>query len=116
MTTKTKIELAAAVLRKMGIVDANSSPSSVDTAYVVSEYADLLAELVDDGYAYWPENAIPQAVFQHVVRLLVNETGPAFGVQSTLEDREARKQLLKKPIIKHCRRRHSGLPVRATYF
>ena len=43
MTTKTKIELAAAVLRKMGIVDANSSPSSVDTAYVVSEYADLLA-------------------------------------------------------------------------
>lgn len=45
--SRTKAELAAAVLRDLGIVDALSSPSATDSAFVVQKY--------EDAYAYYED-------------------------------------------------------------
>jgi hypothetical protein len=116
MTTRTKVQLATSVLRKFGALDALESGSSADVAYITAEYEELLAYLEDKSRAYWPEDAIPLAVFQIMVRLVANEVEGAFGKESSVESREARRELIMKELIKHVARPASGLPAKARYY
>lgn len=113
---KTKIELVTATLRKLGILDARSTPNAEDADYVTTEYEAMYAFLQNDNRAYWPEDAIPLSIFQPMVRLIANEVAPAFGRGMSLPDQEAARELLLKQIIKHVARPASGLPAKARHY
>ena len=116
MTTRTREQLATAVLRKLGVIDAIETPSAADQQYVISEYDDKHAELEDQRRAYWPANEIPLAVFQIMVRMIANEVGATYGDGSRVEDRETRFQIIQKQLIRHVARPASGVPTRAKHF
>lgn len=116
MSTRTRAQLATSVLRKLGILDANSSPSAADSDYVISEYDDMLAYLESRDRAYWSADEIPLSIFGPVVRLIANEVAPAFGRGTNVTDQEAIRELLMKPIIQHVARVPSGLPAKAKHY
>ena len=113
---RTRIELASSVLRKLGVIDAHSSPSAADSDYVIAQYDEMHAVLTDTNRAYWDADEIPLAVYQIIVRLVANDVAGAFGRGGNVEDTEARHQLILKDLIKHVARPASGLPAKAVHY
>jgi hypothetical protein len=114
--TKSKTELVTATLRKIGVLDAHSTPSAADLDYVSSEYEAMHAFLEGEERAYWPVDEIPLVVFQTMVRIMANEVAPAFGRGATLPEQESIREILLKQLIKHVARPASGAPSRARYY
>ncbi len=114
--SRTKAELAAAVLRDLGIVDALSSPSATDSAFVVQKYEDAYAYYEDLGLTYWTDTEIPSAVFAMLVDLVANRCMNAFGVAQSFDEMMSREETLLKRLRRHCARGRTGKAIRATYY
>lgn len=115
--SRTKAELAAAVLRDLGIVDALSSPSAADSAFVIQKYEDAYAYYEDLGLTYWTDtDDIPSAVFAMLVDLIANRCMNAFGVAQSFDEMMNREETLLKRLRRHCARGRTGKAIRATYY
>lgn len=79
MTTRTESELAADVLRDLGVIAAEADPSALDSQWVIRRYRNILDELTDDGIAYWSADAIPLNVYEGLIDILALTVGPSFG-------------------------------------
>jgi hypothetical protein len=111
----TTTQLADAVLRELGVVDAEETPDSVDRTYVTDRYAEKYAELSAPGLelTYWAASSIPDAVFLTLRDLMMNEVRGAFGEPMDPAEKEARQAVLLRPLRRHTSVEKSGLPAQA---
>jgi hypothetical protein len=116
--TKTTTELADAVLRELGVVDAEETPDTTDRTYVTDAYALKYAELAAPGgeSTYWPAAAIPDAVFITLRDLLMNEVCGAFGDPVTPETKRQREQIILAQLKRHTSRSASNTKIPVEYF
>ena len=114
--SRTSVQLAATVLKKLGVIDALESPSAVDAAYVQSEYVAKLAEWADRDLVYWTQDDIPEAVFSPVALLMVNEVQGAYGRPQSPDEQMKKEEKLVHMLRRHVRRRTSLLPVKSCDF
>lgn len=113
MTTRSLNELSKAVMEKLAILDANSSPSAADHKMIVDRYTELMAGLQDEEIAYWDIDAIPLLVFGAVTDLVALHSGGAFGRPLVaLTDIEAAEVPIKRRIKRHTRKHASGEEIR----
>jgi hypothetical protein len=108
--SKTATELADAVLRELGVVDAEETPDTVDRTYVSGVYTDKYEELLGTGreLAYWPEEEIPEAIFLAMRNLLMLEVQGAYGEPVDPVEKEARESVLLRAFHRHTARGASG--------
>lgn len=114
--TKTTTELAEAVLREIGVIDATESPEAVDRDFVIAAYGDKFEELADRELAYWAKAAIPNAIFLTVRDLTINEVRGAFGEPMSAADKEAQEIIILRQLRRHTQVRASGHATAADYF
>ena len=118
--SKTKTELSLAVLRELGVIDAEESPTvgDADIDYVILIYEDKFEQLAAPGreYVYWPRDEIPVPVFLALRDLIGNEVRGAFGEPMAPEDKEQRETVILKQLRRHMQLEATGLPTQAEYF
>lgn len=114
--SKTKVEMATAVLRNLGITNAVDSPSAADLAYVTAEYVADLAYWDDLGLVYWADDEIPEAAFPIITALVANRVMNTFGMALGQDEMMAREDNLLIALRRHCARRPSGLPTRVDHY
>lgn len=116
--TKTVTQLATAVLRELGAVDAAETPDSEDITYVESVYRDKWEELSAHGteLTYWPYDTIPNPVFLVLRDLVMLEVMGAFGTPLPPGEKEARETIILKKLRRHTSVQSSGRPTEADYF
>lgn len=108
--SKTSTQLADAVLRELGVVDAEETPDTVDRTYVSGVYTDKHAELSAPGreLAYWPVATIPDGVFIPLRNLIMLEVQGAYGEPVDPVEKEAREAVLLRAFHRHTARGASG--------
>lgn len=124
---KTKLQLSTEVLRRLGRIQANETPSNFDAQRVWSAYDSLYANLAFKEMAYW-KNAtseatalIPQIVFEDIVRVLTQQLSPSFGV-SVEPEMDINGNVVAPGVLgwrnlkRTLHRPASGLPVKSLYF
>ncbi len=114
--TKTTTELAEAVLRELGVIDATESPESVDETFVIDAYGAKFDELQDRELAYWTKTAIPRPIFLTIRDLVMNEVRGAFGEPMSAADKENQEIIILRQLRRHTQVRATGHPVEADYF
>lgn len=114
--TSTTADLAEAVLRELGVIDATESPEATDETYVIEAYNYKYDELVDRELAYWTKTAIPNQIFLSVRDLIINEVRGAFGEPMTAEQKEMQEIIILRQFRRHTQRRASGHVTAADYF
>jgi hypothetical protein len=115
---KTTTELADAVLRDIGVVDAEETPDTVDRNYVIEAYELKWAELSAHGleYTYWPIAEIPDQVFLIVRDLVKMEVVGAFGQSIAPSQKEAEERIILTRLRRHVQKPTSRLAAEALYF
>lgn len=114
--TKTRDELAEAVLLKLVVIDATETAATEDTDYVKDAYDLKYDEMVDQDIAYWSRDAIPNAIFAAVRDLIINEVRESYGEPMSASQKESEEIILLRPFRKHTQRRASGHATEADYF
>lgn len=75
----TRTDLIRQVLEDLTVIDAISNPEANDTA-AVDRRADTITSLAKErGLCWWDEDSIPDYVMPFLVKLVANESAPAFG-------------------------------------
>lgn len=118
MSTKTKAELAEAVLRHLTVIDATEDPDADDEALVVAAYDDKFQEIRAHGVnlTYWKRDTIPGEVFLIMRDLIALEVMPAFGQPIAAAEKEGQEQIIFKRLRRHVSTQSSGRQVEADYF
>jgi hypothetical protein len=119
--SRTKSDLAEEVMRLLGLLDANESPSTEDSSLIENAYDDKWEELRLHERIYWKKDEIPNEVFRAMARIVAEDVAPSFGVQTQPEFGEGGQQVsmgtkglfdLKRVMAREA----SGVPTKATYF
>lgn len=113
---RTQQELATAVLRSLGLLDALHDPDAQDKAYIIARYEDIMAELRFEEVGYWENNAIPLEIFEPLVELVGLTVSGAFGMSAMAENIEGARRVLKGRLRRHTSKPVTGLAIRAEYF
>jgi len=114
--THTSAELATAVLRKMTIIDAEETPATEDSDFVIDAYEAKYHQMIDQKLAYWNIDAIPREIFSAVRDLIVNEVREAYGDAMSATEKEKEEIILLRPIRRHISRQATGHEAQADYF
>lgn len=116
--SKTAAQLAEAVLRELGIVDAGEDPDTEDETYVTDTYRSKWEELSAHGMelTYWPCDTIPNPVFLILRDLMMLEVMGAFGQPLPPGEKDAREQVILRRLRRHVSVQSSKRPVEADYF
>lgn len=112
----TTTQLAEAVLRELGVIDATESPESTDQTFVVTAYERKFDELVDREMAYWDKADIPNKIFLTVRDLIINEVRGAFGEPMSAAEKEGQEIIILRQMRRHVQRRDTGHATEADYF
>lgn len=120
-TTKTTSDLATAVMRKLGMIDPNKTPSAAEQSMIIDLYYDKMEELRAKELVYWSESAIPRAVFGAMVRIIAEEFAPALGADVPTEQDESGAvvsigNMGLRMLRRQMARDATGLPTKANYF
>lgn len=117
----TKAQIAEDVLRKLGLLEANSSGSATDVAYIARVYDQASGEWADDGLVYWPNTGltvaeIPAAVASILCDLLANRVQAAFGTPISVTDMQDMEERILRRLRRHCAHRLSGFTTKVDTF
>lgn len=111
--TKTREELIARALRKLGVVGAGQSPSAEDSAAVDEEIEPVMADLAVRGiYAWGDPDEIDDEAFVHLATILGNSVANDFGKPESEEARLMAESRLKLLDVKTM----SGQPLKVDYY
>jgi hypothetical protein len=77
---KSAHDLALSALKKMNFSLPGEVPSARETEYLIEQWEEIHAELVDEGIAYWDANEIPMAVFARCAWLVAVVSAPGYGM------------------------------------
>lgn len=93
MTTYTTSELATRVLKDLGLVGAEETPSAVDLAWAVETVQSEVMMLSAKGIPIWngSEVEVPQEYLTLLSRRIGLAVGPSFGLMSQAEAEAAMK-------------------------
>lgn len=117
MTTRTQSDLADAVMRDLGLLDAHETASAEDRAFIVGRYQNILEEIRDDELVTWDADAIPYDVFEGMVGLMRIIVGPGYGIPGLVgEDLNQLLDGAKRRLRKRSMKRSSGQPTEVEYF
>lgn len=116
MATRTRTQLATAVLRHLGLVNAEEAPSATDMAYVKERYDGILAEMDDQNMVYWDDDAVPYIIYEPLVQLVALSVGTAYGIPSLAENIEAARLNYMRRIRRHTQKKSDGNSVRVEQF
>lgn len=122
MSNSTEAELAVAVLERIGSKDiAQSSVGATAQQSIIRAYRRKMATLRDDELAYWPNDAIPDEVFEAMMNIVAQMVAPGLGRPIPTEESEAGNvrqigAIGMDQLRKHMRRRPTGLPTRIEPF
>lgn len=116
--TKTTSDLAEAVLRELGVVDADEPVDTEDETYVADTYRSKWEELSAHGMelTYWAYEAIPNPAFLIMRDLVMLEVMGAFGQPLPPGEKDAREQVILRRLRRHVSVQSSKRPVEADYF
>jgi len=118
---RTKSDLATEVMRLLGLLDANESPSSNDSTLIENAYDDKWEELRLHERVYWDKGSIPNEVFRAMARIVAEDVAPIFGVQAQPEFDEGGRPVsmgtkglfdLKRVMAREA----SGVPTKTAFF
>lgn len=77
---KTRANLVTAVLEDMGVLSVGATPSTDDQSFIEGRIDPFLEDLSVRNVIYISDfQSFPDQIFQHLVDLLVQHCGPAFG-------------------------------------
>jgi hypothetical protein len=111
--TKTREELIARALRKLGVVGAGQTPSAEDSAAVDEEIEPVMADLAVRGvYAWGDPDEIDDEAFVHLATILGNSVANDFGKPEDDAKREYAEMRLKLLDVKTL----SGQPQKVDYY
>lgn len=79
MASRTAEQLAARVLENLNFARPGEDADVADVERIIDRYQTMHADLVDNGDAYWPVDAIPLPVFDAMGWLVAIEVAPGFG-------------------------------------
>lgn len=116
--TKTVTQLATAVLRELGVVDAAETPDTEDVTYVTDTYRSKWEELSSHGneMTYWAYDTIPEPVFLVLRDLMMLEVMGAFGQPLPPAEKDAREQVILRRLRRHTAVQSSKRPVEVDFF
>lgn len=116
--SKTTAELAEAVLRELGVIDAGEDPDTDDATYVTDTYRSKWEELSSHGneLTYWSYDAIPEPVFLIMRDLVMLEVMGAFGQPMPPADKDAREQVILRRLRRHTTVQSSGRSTAVDFF
>ena len=116
--TKTKAQLATAVMHEFVAIDATETEADhPETSVLVQAAYDVIYDrLEDDDSVYWDLNAIPTSAFFIMRDFVMNEVSGAFGEPQPSEVKEAREQVIMRRLKRHTGHKGTGSVVRAEYF
>jgi hypothetical protein len=109
---KSEHDLAVEVLIELNVIEGEEEPSAADEQLVIDRYRSRLVTLVDDDYADWSANTIPDAAMPGLRLVIAYECARAFGrvPDASLEDEGLTK------LARLMRRKATYEPVRPDYF
>lgn len=112
MALRTTAELAEAILRGLGVIDAEEDVPDEDEEFIIDVYEAKHAELAAPGreLAYWTVDEIPAAVFLPLRNLMMMEVQGAYGEPIDPAEKEAREAILLRPFHRHTSIEKSGIP------
>lgn len=79
MATRSLSDLALEVARGMNLLRPGEDLDQGQAASINDKARQIHARLVDKQAAYWPVDAIPEAVFMVVAEMVIFEVAPHFG-------------------------------------
>lgn len=109
---KTEQDLATEVLIELNVIDGEEQPSAADKQLVIDRYRSRLETLVDEDYADWQSNSIPEAAMPGLRLVIAFECARAFGrvPDASLEDEGLTK------LARLMRKKATYEPIRPDYF
>lgn len=109
---KTEHDLAVEVLVELNVTEGEEEPSAADEQLVIERYQERLITLVDEDYADWSSNVIPDAAMPGLRLVVAYECARAFGrvPDASLEDEGLTK------LARLMRKKATYEPVRPDYF
>jgi hypothetical protein len=111
--SKTREDLIARALRKLGVVGAGQSPSAEDSQAVDDEIEPVMADLAARGiYAWGNPDEIDDEAFVHLAAILGNSVANDFGKPEDEAKREYAEMRLKLLDVKTL----SGQPLKTVYY
>lgn len=114
---KTHVDAVTHILEKLHVLESGETPQAADSALVLRVLVPRLEYLRDDELAYWPDDAIPDAVFDPFCEYMLYFVGPVFRPSGADDQRfAARSQRGMTEMRRHLAKRSEGAPVKADYF
>lgn len=111
--TKTREDLIARALKKLGAVGAGQAPEPEDATELDESIEPMMSDLAQRSiYAWGDPDQIEDAAFEHLAELLANNNARLFGKQADEGMRrmaEMRLKLLDTQVL-------SGQPLKAEYY
>lgn len=117
MTTYTESELAARVLKDLGLLGSDESPTAEDLADTIETCASEIQQMETRGIAVWGgnEQSVPTQYLTALSRRIGLAVGPSFGMFSVAEATAAimpAEQLLRQLSAQE----PTGVPMTAEHF
>jgi hypothetical protein len=116
----TSVDLAKDVLLELRQIEANADPSASDYADIKRRYYQKLEMLLDEDYADWDAESIPDAAMPGLIRVMAHEVAQMYGVdRRTLIEADGRTTIEDKGLAllrRYMRFRPSFEPTRIDYF
>lgn len=117
MTTFTKADLATRLLKDLGLIGAEETPSGVDLVWAEETIDSEIALMAVKGISIWAGSnvVIPQEYFTALSRRIGLATAPSFGLISVAQAEQAM-PLAELNLRALSATMPSGAPAQAEYF
>jgi hypothetical protein len=113
MATKTREQLIARTLRKLGAIGAGQAPSPEDAQAIDDSIGPVMSDLMARGvYAWGDPDQIEEDAYEHLAELLAEACAEDFGKMRDEGKRMAAETRLRQLDVQML----SGQPLRAEYF
>ena len=107
----TNVTLYNLVGDELGLLSGAEVLSTEDSDKIASRASGVRSWLIDEGIAFWADDAIPDAVKLSLAKIIASECKAMFG-RSDYADGPTGYQELRQ----HCSKRSARQPVAAEYF
>ena len=117
MTTYSRSELATRVLKDLGLVGAEETPSAADSTWAQETIATVTAQLAAEGIPIWggSDSMLPEAYLAALSKRIGLDVGPSFGLFSIAEA-ETAKPLVNTTLRRMSAKQPTGAVLAAEYF
>lgn len=119
--TRSIQDLATETMSRLGLLEAQETASSEDSALISARYQDKFEEWTFREFAWWPVDEIPNMAFGMIADMMAEEVAPHFGKQAPVVaddggDPVSIGERGRRGIRRLIQREKSNMPIRALYY